>query len=404
MVQKVKAPRRSLAKHHKSAQNNLADHPAPSTEDFLQLSQALLNGSLDELIEKEIGPVDPELLAKYTPVAQLIDEMHALATGDSEKDEAVLNAFLAKHEDHPLSMRLHLEMTRMLLQSLSPDEQKQLHDVISNGLLPAFGDSLELDKKITSTLDLARDGHTVQAKANIIECIQQIEAMNLPEASNEIQYVSLKTPYEDHIFAATHPFISRIEHTPAMFDAAYAIYGTILSQEDRIQDAIEAFKASIKWNPVNPITLLQLARMYHVMDNHVDHERLLLEAYPLIDTPRLLGEFYFELATIHYMKKNKEIAARLYQLAQILNKDLESDVLLSDLRDFEFPRALRSNKRTTFIKKFKEFDIPFGASQTAIDNMRGYADSIASSNKAEAARFRKKATELERCLDFVDSL
>lgn len=403
MAQKAKVHKRSLSKRPKTIQPKSASN-APSQDDFLQLSQALLDGSLDELIEKEIGPVDRNLLAKYPPIEALIKEMHDLSTGDPDKDEDVINAFIAKHEDHPLAIRLHLEMTRMLLQTLSDDEQKQLQDVISNGLLPAFGDSLELDKKISATLDLARSGYTEQAKANIVECIQQIESMKLPEASSDVTYVSLKTPYEDYLYAAVHPENSRFEHTPAMFDAAYAIYATILSQEDHIQEAIESFKKSIRWNPVNPITILQLARMYHVLENNEEHEHLLMEAYPLIDTPRLLGEFYFELATIKYLKKNKEFAARLYQLAQRLNSDLKSDILLSDLEDFEFSRPLRSNKRTTLLKKFKENDVPFGPSNSAIEHLRQYADSIVKTDKEEADRFYKKAEELEHCLDQLETL
>ncbi len=124
MAQKIKPVKRSIASHKR------IDH-LRQLEAFVG---GLVDGRLDDEIQAMADKADPEILAKFPPIDDLIKEMNDLVTGDLDKDASALNNYVDEHQNHPQSILLIRALARTLSKDLDDAGKERLKQALINEL------------------------------------------------------------------------------------------------------------------------------------------------------------------------------------------------------------------------------------------------------------------------------
>lgn len=116
----------------------------------------------------------------------------------------------------------------------------------------------------------------------------------------------------------------------------YRIYGKILFELENYNEAIKAFKLSLKWDPVNVDALINISEVYYQLkeeDAFLKHIKLALEfatcKEDLAICYKYLGNYYLE-------KDQYELSISLYSLSNsiVSNRSKEEDQKLQDRMKF----------------------------------------------------------------------
>lgn len=135
-----------------------------------------------------------------------------------------------------------------------------------------------------------------------------IQEAKMPEDTSK-RLVSFSHPFEEIIFQATIKETKPIVRISNLMEMLNIQLGTLLAETKNFDEAREALKKTLFFNPVCAIAHLELARIDIVEKKYEDAFNNLQKAYPIIFTRQMLAVYFCLLAVVvENLDKNYPLA------------------------------------------------------------------------------------------------
>lgn len=185
---------------------------------------------------------------------EIINEIKSNLGGNKELDKKYLASQLEKYNDHEYGMEIQKEIGRMLWDCLS-DEEKEEFAQISENENPII-DILE------ETFHKIEDGNLKAALDDMDGFMSSFYPMFQEDKVSE--YHAFTNPLEEKVFDKYIGAEKEVRYIPdnEPYLDLYYVYGYLLLEHERLEEAEESLKKALKINPVSSRILLELSEIY----------------------------------------------------------------------------------------------------------------------------------------------
>lgn len=398
MALKTKRSKRSLV----TLKRNEASLKQQQINEFTRL---IIDGKIDlaSLIPAE--NVTEEELSKYPSIDEISAEMVSKLNQDIQHDTEVMDEFLTKYENHPLSLRLQLTLMFELAKNMPSDKKEELYNYITDKDNVYLEPDDSLNDKIFDSIALGSAGRTKKCIKNLQACIRRIEAKKTPHMFHDRPVYSFESLIHENLCFPDRSDESTSDYyqPPAAYAIAYSIYAEKLMTEGNMAEALKALNESLSWNPVNAASLLAKANILAEIGCSLLTIETLEKTYPYIVTTDELMHFYLIHSMLLFEDDNEDaqkLSAHIINLSNYLLDEDTSNLMISTVKDI-IDIETEPISRETFIEQLKAMNIPFGISETAV---KAIEKTIATYQKNEDTKenaevLQKELDHLKTCLD-----
>lgn len=288
---------------------------------------------------------------------QIIEEIKNGMTGNLESDREYLEEYIYKYSDRK-DIRILREIYKLALPLLDDEQKAELDSILDGEAMSLAIEIVDIENAINQG-DKDTAFSKLEALVSIIEaeCLNKDKNTNYFWFSNEVEvflYISIFQPTGGiHLYSAD-------------YSSVYKIYGDILLEKGRIDDAHAAYKKALEINPMNMDAYFSNMEMYKLKENHrslfIRAQMGFCYAYKKKDLSRLyeyIGE-YMEL------RKNRLRAYYCYFYA--VKFDPEREDLRNAMSRIQntYKRKIKDPTDDEFFKQFSEM-IPAGAHSDVLE-------------------------------------
>lgn len=308
-------------------------------------------------------------------------------TGDLQTDIAALQARMQKYAHEPNSEEL-LSAINDLAFSLLPKEQQDqfLETTCINGkrLDAVFADARKMvdDKRYQ---EAALTLHSIMAKSE----------QYFGEGS-KIKYYSFRNPFEYHLFRQLYGTEQEFDRAPFDFCMFLTLYGYVLVELHRLEEAIDTLEKAIAFNPVNCDTRFELCEAFKLT---MEPEKLLAsirDLVPIANSTYAISRVYANLGYYCIEIKDYDAAACFYYESLLYADHPGVQGELVHLRSLTGKR-ISPPTREEVLATFEKYDIPNGPSRELVALSVTLADQAIKLQKTElGAYFYTIAYDLTR--------
>lgn len=223
-------------------------------------------------------------------------------TGDAKKDVAYLREQCDKYKNHPQGKEIIRSCGRLIF-DLMPDEKKK--DVA------LFAQNREQGQK--SVLEEVRFKIYQQqyddALALIEPLIAEYEKQNLYADDAVSEYHCFAEPMEFALFMFRAKPQKAVRRSPIDYANAYMLYGILLFDLNRNEDALRALEKALKWNPVSVQILFERGQNLMRLGRRDAYETAVREIFKVAFRPKDLAQCYRGLGFLYTEQEKYELAA-----------------------------------------------------------------------------------------------
>ncbi len=238
---------------------------------------------------------------------QIIDEIKSNLSGNNESDREYLITQLDKYKDHEYAQEITREIGRMMWDLLSDEEKDQ------------FAKTSEEENHAMDVLMQANDylnNNDLRAALNLLDdFIKDFPLRYQDDKVNE--YHSFENPLEEALFDKYIKCEKELRYIPdnqPLFDLFY-MYGSLLLEFSRFEDAENALSYALKLNPVSTRAIYEISEIYKTRgdldkfyDNTISALSYSYSSSDLARGYRNLGYYFIE-------KEDFELATALFNFS-----------------------------------------------------------------------------------------
>jgi len=236
----------------------------------------------------------------------IINEIKCNLTGNAEEDKIYLNSMMEKYKTHEFRFEIIKEIGRLMWNVLSDDEKEEfIRASQKDSAIPQFLDEInEYINNNNQELALKRfdeeiDNLTIRFKDDSVS-----------------EYHSFRNPLETLLFEKYFKPEKEVRLLPEEYDYAvlYYLYGCLLFESKRHEEAENALKLALKYNPfMTPalFTLGDVLKFKHYPEELKYSGRL--ATFSTEDAKEIYSEFYSTLKPYLKLVYSKEDLALLYR-------------------------------------------------------------------------------------------
>lgn len=240
---------------------------------------------------------------------EIMEEIAMGLERDPEHDIAYLKEQMEKYRDHPLAKEIGRACGR-LMWNILPDEKKaDLEKVIDNH-----------ESSSQSVIEEATYNMKMGEMAKALEIIEPL-AMKYDElcesgwSQNDAEsiYFDFRSIIDEAVWRSHNDEERTVRKSIEPFSQVYFMYGSVLYEAGRYEDAIEALQKAVRWNPCNLTIRYEVGENYKKLGDMEAYGRILDEAHPYIACAEDMARFHrskgfmlielgsYKLAAAHFM-------------------------------------------------------------------------------------------------------
>lgn len=230
-------------------------------------------------------------------VVEIANEIKSNITGNPELDRDYVLTQLVKYKDHPNSDEISRLCAKLMVQAMPKDGFEDLKN--------------ELNDKVDVWLFLLQQvrndiscGHLEEALAAVEELADAAdEYMKAGRFKNDSinKYFCFNNPFEESLYAISHGSEIAVRNLRIPFAETYFLYGNLLVEFERYEDAKKALEKGMRWNPAYTDIQIEYAECMGRLDDMEAHKKYMISALNLSYTPtniarafRGLGYYFIE--------------------------------------------------------------------------------------------------------------
>lgn len=193
--------------------------------------------------------------------SEIIDEIKSQLTGNDEEDRKYLLEQMEKYKEHKLSKEIIKECARMLYDLLPINTQARLSDAIEE-------DAEKIKEKIKQIRKCVAERKLDDAMEQCINLIDEVESTHFFNEDEVSEYYSFDNLFKRILFEHYHKTQKEIRESGIPYDEIYYIYGNILFELKRYDEAKEYLEKALKWNPTSSVIAFEYIELFKVKKDY----------------------------------------------------------------------------------------------------------------------------------------
>ncbi|MBR4164309.1 MAG: hypothetical protein IKR11_12365 [Solobacterium sp.] len=328
---------------------------------------------------------------------QIMSEITKKLTGNPKEDYAYLTGEMEKYKDHPLNKEIIRAIGRMIADLVSDEAFQKailkdvqsyealLEEVRMNMYQKEFGKAFQLIAPIIQKTD--------QTKPFQDDTVSEYHDFN--NLLEEVLYQSVFNPHKD------------LRQTPFPFSELYGLYGMILIELQKLNEAETALKESLRWNPFNALFRFEYIEIFKMKKDYDTFKKLTCESFQYLYERQFLAKAYRNLGYYFIENNMYTEASALYHYSLLFEQsDNARNELLYIYHSGHKPQKELSMEQLDDLAY--DFDFPLYPDETIVKAIlflghELYIDQQYSSAR-EVLTIAYKLTEHKEILDFIDKI
>ena len=249
-------------------------------------------------------------------------------TGDLEKDMSFLKQKCQEYKNHEMATEIARACGRLMYEMLPDDRKEELDKVFSNDVsgTEAAIDEIKFNiykKDYDKALKMAED------------LVSKIESMNLFQDDKVSEYHLFDELFEEILYRHYNNPTKNLRRAEFPYTEIYLLYGGLLVELKRLEDARKALNKGLRWNPMNFSIMSEYIETFKLEGNMEKFFQTTLDAFKIaIHAPQVarcfrnLGYYFAEmklypeavatlLLSTRFDKGSKQVQSELYYISQV---------------------------------------------------------------------------------------
>ena len=301
-------------------------------------------------------------------------------TGDSEHDGAYLIRQIEEYKEHELAKEI-IRACGRLLYEVMPDETRG-----------KFDQAIAKDHLGTeATLDEVRfnmyKGDYEKALTIIENLVKKIEVLGAYKNDLESEYYYFDEMFEMVLYAYRNKPKRNLRWPDTNYSGIYLLYGTILVELRRLEEAKSALQKAMRWNPVSRQILFEYAEIFKMTGDMEEFYRLTLDAFRISFHSLEVARCYRNMGFYFVEKELYDAASACYHMSTVFEPD--SKQAMSEL----YYISMKTNKEVAVpapgeMERYSdEYGIPLGADEDVIGLSYAHGKQLYDSEKYDHAAY-----------------
>ena len=280
---------------------------------------------------------------------KIMSEINSGLTGDPEKDIAFLNEQTEKYKNHKYSKEI-LRACGRLMYDVMPDDIRKKLDKVANDQFSRIDDSLNQAEQFLFKKEFNK------ALKVIEDLIFELDE-NQPYRDDEVsEYYNFEELFEEILFRDLNNPDKELRRVPIPYTRIYNIYGYILYELDKFDEAKKCLEIGLGWNPVSFKLMSEYIEILKVKGDLENFFKLTINAFKIAFRPQNVARCFRNLG---YYFAEKELYSEA-KAAYIMNLQFERDSEQA-LKELYFVDEKTGHKlEKPPIEKFKEYSEKYG--------------------------------------------
>lgn len=285
-----------------------------------------------------------------------INEIFKGLTGDNKADIQYLKKQMEQHRDDENSTEIIRALGRKVFELLPDEAKAELNQIIGN----------EVDT-INSTVEEAKfqlsQNNPLKAEELLKSAIDSIPLEFKDD--EECGYFCFEGALEIAIFAISEKYEKTIRKATYDFAQIYFMYAYSLIENHKIDEAENALKTALKWNPVSTTIMGELSEVYKMKKDYENYLYWSKRIIQYASSSKMLARGYRNIAYYYCDIEEYEKSAAIYYFSRYFeeSKQVTSELFYIAEQLGKLPEAPEAD----YIKGlFKQEDIQYGASDFVI--------------------------------------
>lgn len=232
----------------------------------------------------------------------IMREITSGLTGDAKADMEYLQAQGEKYKDHEYGKEILRACGRLMFELIPDDKKEELNKAIGKDML---GYEATLDEVRFKIYQKDHDGamKIMEALVNKYEKLDMFaddavsEYHNFKEFMEEILYRHIYEPEKD------------LRKADIDYSEIYLLYGSLLFELGRHEEAIISLEKAMKWNPMSASLAFEHAENHKALGNLDEYEKCTRAIFKIAFRPKDLARCYRNLGYLYVEKGEYDLAA-----------------------------------------------------------------------------------------------
>ena len=279
-------------------------------------------------------------------------------TGDIEKDMSYLLEQSNKYKNHKYGKEVTRACGRLLYE-IMPDNMKKEFDAAVNKDVKAFDAAFE---EVQFQMYKKKYGKALELLESMIYHYEELDLYDEDEVSC---YFDFKEPFEEILYMQIYDPQKEIRRAQIKYSDLYCLYGSLLLELNRYEEAEWALRKGMKWNPINAKIAFEHAETYKVRGMFDEFYNATKDIYKIAFHSDYLARYYRNLGYYFIEKNEMQLAVYCYLFS--LNFE-ESERVQSEIYYIsQMDRTINLDINLDMIQNaFTTHGIPFGPDHNII--------------------------------------
>lgn len=299
-------------------------------------------------------------------VEEIIEEIRSGLKGDIKEDMVYLRTQGDKYSSHESAKEILDAIGQMSLEVVASkrmpeEEEKQLN--------------IKINMLYDKALGEIKEGKVKQANATLREVIDMLPNKELGGIIN----FSFANVLELWLYVAIFDPKIKVNQIKTDNSSIYNLYGFTEAQSLNVAEAIRALEESIRWNPVNVSSMLELAEINRRQGNEERFVNIMRNCLNMALSSENLARCYYEIGIYYIEREQYDIGVCLLHLS---NDYCHKEFILKELDELKESKGVNidapSDEETK--KMLEKYQMPLGPSLIVVEVIKTLAQNAKQNN------------------------
>ncbi len=243
---------------------------------------------------------------------------------DPEHDIAYLKKQMETYKDHLLGKEILRACGRLMWEVLPVEKKQELSKVIDNH----ESSSQSVIDEATYNIKMGKIAKALEIIEPLAQKYDELVESGWSQDDSESVYFNFRSPIDEIVWRAHNDEPRAVRKAVEPFCKVYFMYGSVLYEAGRYEEAIAALSKAVRWNPSNLTVRYEVGENYKKLGDMGAYERVLDEAHPFIASADDMARFHRSKGFMLIEQENYELAAAHFMYSLLY---AESNLALSEI-------------------------------------------------------------------------
>ena len=267
----------------------------------------------------------------------------------------------------------------------------------------------EINDVLTQAVELAQNKKAAEAEAALKAEIDKVEQLNLYN-DGHADYYDFNTLMEMVMFQSQHPEIQPVADIEEPLNRLYAMYGSILLEQGKLDEAEEALAIAMDWNPMSAAIAFEHAEVFKQKKDWEKFKELTTTVFPIAYKRKEIAHCYRNLGYYFVEKQMWDEAVGCYLLSMSFadaEGRYQAELELKYIHEETEGQAQRPSIGA--LRSYGEkYGFPVGPDAKIIETAMQYGKAMLANKKYEHANYfldiAYKLTESKELKELLDGI